>query len=77
MGECRIVYLFFSFSLCGSLKEQEFVLAWLSGILFARNTLVVLLDSSLTDGLLLPWFLKELLLWPFLKCLVIFKQEAT
>lgn len=77
MGECRIVYLFFSFFLRGSLKEQAFVLVWLSGILFARNTLVVLLDSSLIDGLLLPWFLKELLFWPFLKCLVIFKQEAT
>lgn len=78
MGECRVVYLLFSFfSLRGSLKEQAFALAWLSGILFARTTLVVVLDSCVTDGLLLLWFLKELIFWPFLKCLFIFKQEAT
>lgn len=77
MGECRIVYLLFSFSLRGSLKEQALALAWLSGILFPGTTLVVVLDSSVIDGLLLPWFLKELNFWPFLKCLFIFKQEAT
>lgn len=43
------------------LKEKAFALAWLSGILFARTTLVVVLDSSVIDGLLLPWFLKELI----------------
>lgn len=77
MGECGIVCLFFSFSLCDPLKEKTFALAWLSGILFARTTLVVVLDSSVVDGLLLPWFLKELIFWPFLRCLFIFKQEAT
>lgn len=73
MGECRIVYLFFLFSLRGSLKEQAFALAWLSGILFPRTTLVVVLDSSVIDDC----FLKELIFWPFLKRLFIFKQEAT
>lgn len=74
MQNCLLIFLSMS-----PLKEKAFALAWLSGILFARTTLVVVLDSSVIDGLLLPWFLKELIFffWPFLKCLFIFRQEAS
>lgn len=34
-------------------------------------------NASVVDGSLLPLFLKELIFWPFLKCLFIFKQEAS